>query len=300
MSFYTQTSENMDSPRSQSPKQGLDVVAMADSVLLIYLEPARPKVNATFTFYPMRQWVQTKHCRYLKNLPNTPGREALVSQVSRDQSTKLAQNNKNDSLSNTLALAAVVDFTLLVESLYRSESSPESTTMPRKSQMQESPPLHLLSSHSGRLALIITPPLRDASHTPSAVTQEELPSELKNLAMPSLLAERLTRPVRTLVRTLMKEKTIPMMVTTMQRPPTVASAEGLVSDPLLSSALQLPHEQKKYLPRTKQGLATSSRCCRRRRGWQVSRGLDFLTVWHIFKACQGGLGRPCPLVRSNA
>ena len=23
-------------------------------------------------------------------------------------------------------------------------------------------------------------------------------------------------------------------------------------------------------------------------------------VWHIFKACQGGLGRPCPLVRSNA
>ena len=169
-------------------------------------------------------------------------------------------------MSNTLALAAVVDFTLLVESLYRSESSPESTTMPRKSQMQESPPLHLLSSHSGRLALIITPPLRDASHTPSAVTQEELPSELKNLAMPSLLAERLRRPVRTLVRTLMKEKTIPMMVTTMQRPPTVASAEGLVSDPLLSSALQLPHEQKKYLPRTKQGLATSSRCCRRRRG----------------------------------
>ena len=70
MSFYTQTSENMDSPRSQSPKQGLDVVAMADSVLLTYLEPARPKVNITFTFYPMRQWVQTKHCRLLKNLPN--------------------------------------------------------------------------------------------------------------------------------------------------------------------------------------------------------------------------------------
>ena len=54
MSFYTQTSENMDSPRSQSPKQGLDVVAMADSVLLIYLESARPKVKTTFTFCPMR------------------------------------------------------------------------------------------------------------------------------------------------------------------------------------------------------------------------------------------------------
>ena len=35
----------MDSPRNKSPKQGLDVVAVADSVLLIYLEPARPKVN---------------------------------------------------------------------------------------------------------------------------------------------------------------------------------------------------------------------------------------------------------------
>ena len=56
MSFYTQTSENMDSPRSQSPKQGLDVTAMADSVLLIYFEPARPKVNTnTFTFWPLRQ-----------------------------------------------------------------------------------------------------------------------------------------------------------------------------------------------------------------------------------------------------
>ena len=129
---------------------------------------------------------------------------------------------------------------------------------------------------------------------------EKLSSELKNSTMNYLVEARLTRPVRTIVRTLMLKKTIPMMVTIMQRPPTVASAEGLVSDPLLSSALQLPHEQKKYLPRTKQGLATSSRCCRRRRGWQVSRGLDFLTVWHIFKACQGGLGRPCPLVRSNA
>ena len=45
----------MVSPRSQSPKQGLDVVAMADSVLLIYLELARPKVNVTFTFYPIKQ-----------------------------------------------------------------------------------------------------------------------------------------------------------------------------------------------------------------------------------------------------
>ena len=71
MSFYTQTSENMDSPRSQSPKQGLDVVAMADSVLLIYLESARPKVKTTFTFCPMRHESKTKYCRLLKNLPNT-------------------------------------------------------------------------------------------------------------------------------------------------------------------------------------------------------------------------------------
>ena len=85
---------------------------------------------------------------------------------------------------------------------------------------------------------------------------EKLSSELKNSTMNYLVEARLTRPVRTIVRTLMLKKTIPMMVTTMQRPPTVASAEGLVSDPLLSSALQLPHEQKKYLPRTKQGLAT--------------------------------------------
>ena len=60
-----------NSPRGQSPKQGLDVVAMADSVLLIYLESARPKVKTTFTFCPMRHESKTKYCRLLKNLPNT-------------------------------------------------------------------------------------------------------------------------------------------------------------------------------------------------------------------------------------
>ena len=41
-----------DSPRSQSPIQGLSVLAMADSVLLIYFEPARPKVKSHFHFLP--------------------------------------------------------------------------------------------------------------------------------------------------------------------------------------------------------------------------------------------------------
>ena len=82
MSFYTQTSENMDSPRSQSPKQGLDVTAMADSVLLIYFEPARPKVNTnTFTFWPLRQST-SQWGKFFKKWPHTfhsnQGRRPMV------------------------------------------------------------------------------------------------------------------------------------------------------------------------------------------------------------------------------
>ena len=72
----------MDSPRSQSPKQGLDVTAMADSVLLIYFEPARPKVNTnTFTFWPLRQSTSQKG-KFFKKWPHTfhsnQGRRPMV------------------------------------------------------------------------------------------------------------------------------------------------------------------------------------------------------------------------------
>ena len=128
---------------------------------------------------------------------------------------------------------------------------------------------------------------------------EKLSSELKNSTMNYLVEARLTRPVRTIVRTLMLKKTIPMMVTTMQRPPTIAGAEGLVSDPLSSSALRLLHEQKNYPPRAEQGRATSthllpswsSRSHRRRRR-RKPREANFLTVWHFFE-------RPAKLARGG-
>ena len=97
----------------------------------------------------------------------------------------------------------------------------------------------------------------------------------------------------------MLKKTIPMMVMTMQRPPTIAGAEGLVSDPLSSSALRLLHEQKNYPPRAEQGRATSthllpswsSRSHRRRRR-RKPREANFLTVWHFFE-------RPAKLARGG-
>ena len=51
-----------------------------------------------------------------------------------------------------------------------------------------------------------------------------------------------------------------MMLIILQRPPTIASAEGLVIDPLSSSALKLLHEQKENPPWAEQGLATYSNC----------------------------------------
>ena len=47
-----------------------------------------------------------------------------------------------------------------------------------------------------------------------------------------------------------------MMLIILQRPPTIASAEGLIIDPWSSSALKLPHEQKENPPWAEQGLAT--------------------------------------------
>ena len=65
-SFYMQTSELIELPRSQSPNQGLEIVdASADSVLLIHFEPARPFIPSNWRHFHF-------HGRLRKNLPNIP------------------------------------------------------------------------------------------------------------------------------------------------------------------------------------------------------------------------------------
>ena len=67
-SFYMQTSELIELPRSQSPNQGLEIVdASADSVLLIYFEPARPFIPSNWRHFHF-------HGRLRKNLPNIRGK----------------------------------------------------------------------------------------------------------------------------------------------------------------------------------------------------------------------------------
>ena len=66
-SFYMQTSELIELPRSQSPNQGLEIVdASADSVLLIHFEPARPFIPSNWRHFHF-------HGRLRKNLPNSVG-----------------------------------------------------------------------------------------------------------------------------------------------------------------------------------------------------------------------------------
>ena len=104
--------------------------------------------------------------------------------------------------------------------------------------------------------------------------------------------------------------TSPMMLITIQRPPTIASVGDLLIGPLSSLPLNSFTNRRRTYPRTKQGLATFSNCSSItiHPGHGVvqlkvadvvnqtkSSGLDFLTVGIFERAPQQAHGDPAPL-----